>query len=161
MTAELDLRPATESDRTYIARLNYLADVFGKESAPLSESFAQDYDYYVSTWRPGDGGVIAWRELVPAGGVWLLWGTAQRHGYGHVAEGIPELALAVEERFKGQGLGTVLLDAAANLARQMGAPGISLSVAHSNSRADRLYRHVGFEQVDDAAGHYVLLKQWG
>ena len=30
-------RRATESDRTYLQRLNYLADVFGDESAELGE----------------------------------------------------------------------------------------------------------------------------
>lgn len=103
---------------------------------------------------------IAWEGHVPAGGVWLNWGTAERHGFGHVAEGIPELALAVEPRFRSQGVGTMLIDAATNLAREMGAPGISLSVAKDNDRAHRLYLHLGFEPVGESDGHIVLVKRF-
>src|SRR5699024_3476799 len=78
--------------------------------------------YYLENWSEDKGGFIAWRGRIPAGGVWLNWGTDEFHGFGHVEEGIPELALAVENRFQGEGIGTALLEAATELARQMGAP---------------------------------------
>lgn len=151
----------TEADRTYIARLNFLTDVFGEEHADVSPEFDRDFDFYVRDWQPENGGFIAWDGNIPAGGVWLVWGTDERHGYGHVTEGIPELALAVEGRYKGQGIGTALLEMAAELAKELGAPGISLSVAPTNERAHRLYLHVGFEPTGIVReGHPVLARYW-
>lgn len=152
------LRPTSESDRTYIARLNFLTDVFGDEAAPPSAHFVDDYRLYVEGWKPDGGGFIAMDELgIPCGGVWLIYGTDERHGYGHVEEGIPELAIAVENRNQGQGLGTRLLNAAIELARESGAPGISLCVDEANPRAHELYTRVGFEDVSfDEKNRYFL-----
>lgn len=155
-----ELRRATESDRTYIARLNFLTEVYGDESKPLPPEANNWFAYYVDKWTPEGGAIIAWDGINPAGGVWLNWGTEAEHGFGHVEEGIPELAIAVEGRYKGQGLGSELLEAAAQLARELGAPGISLSVAYDNPRAARLYRHVGFVDVDEHSEHYVLVKRF-
>lgn len=156
----MHLLSLTEADRTYLARINFLADTFGDEHKELPEGFEEGFDYYLGDWEPSRGGFIAWEGHVPAGGVWLNWGTAERHGFGHVAEGIPELALAVEPRFRGQGVGTLLIDAATDLSREMGAPGISLSVAKDNDRAHRLYLHLGFEPVSERDGHIVLVKRF-
>ena len=68
------LVPATESDRTYLRRLDYLADVFGDESRSRIGA-VQSAEEYVGKWSPErDGGFIAYDpELVPAGGVWLRY----------------------------------------------------------------------------------------
>lgn len=160
MPKHFELRPTLEQDRTYIARLNFLTDVFGDENAPISSSFAEDFRYYVDGWSAPNGGYIAWEGNIPAGGVWLTWGTKQRHGYGHAEVGIPELAIAVESRYTGQGLGTMLLDAATNLARSLGAPGISLCVDVNNPRARRLYEHIGFKEIRSDGHFYVMLKRF-
>lgn len=153
--------PTTESDRTYIARLNFLTDVFGDEHAAVCAEFERDFEYYVRDWRPEHGGIIAWDGCIPAGGVWLVHGTEERHGYGHVTEGIPELALAVEGRYQGQGIGTALLKQAADLAKDLGAPGISLSVHPDNERAYGLYLKQGFAETGIVReGHPVLLKEF-
>ncbi len=160
MNEELQLRPTTESDRTYIARLNFLTDTFGDEFGTPCEDFDADYEFYLDQWRPDNGGFIAWKGNIPAGGVWLNWGTQDLHGYGFVEEAIPELAIAVEARYKGHGIGTKLLDAATELARTLGAPGISLSVEDDNPRAHKLYLHVGFEDAGRADTHSVLVKRF-
>lgn len=156
----MHLTPTTESDRTYIARLNFLTDTFGDEHAPISEDFDQDFDFYVRNWKPENGGFIAWEDGVPAGGVWLVWGTDDNHGYGHVAADIPELAIAVEARFGGRGVAKQLLDAATDLAATLGAPGISLAVHPENERAHQLYLRKGFEPTGiEHHGHPVLLRR--
>lgn len=162
-----ELRIATEADRTYLQRLNFLADVLGDENAPLDpEEYIPWREFYVDSWQPEDGGFIAIDDLgIPAGGVWLRWGRDGEGitaGLGHVADGIPELALAVERRYRGQGLGTLLLNAAIEQARAMRAPGISLSVDVHNPRAHALYRRVGFTDLrfDEPTQHYVLLMEF-
>lgn len=149
----------TESDRTYIARLNYITDVRGDETAEVCEGFLDDVRYYVDEWQPENGGFVAYDTTrIPAGGVWIRWGTATNHGYGHVLEGVPELCIAVEERFRNRGLGTKLLLNTIELAKELGARGISLCVGQDNPRAHRLYNRVGFKEVcfDNETGYYTL-----
>src|SRR5699024_11936418 len=131
----------------YVRGSHFRSGTCGYEFDAGTVVFDRDWIYYLENWTDDKGGFIAWRGHIPAGGVWLNWGTDDLHGFGHVEDGIPELALAVENRYKGEGIGTALLEAATELARQMGAPGISLSVAAANKRAHRLYFHLGFEQV--------------
>lgn len=154
---ELILKPTTESDRTYVYRLNFLTETFGDEHGELEDSYDEWADYYVAEWEPENGGFTAWIGNTPAGGVWLLWGRDDRHGYGHVADDIPELAIAVEERYSGHGIGGALLDAATELARELGASAISLSVDPRNARAEYLYLKKGFEPTGiERHGHKVL-----
>lgn len=160
MDTSIELRATQESDRTYIARLNFLTETFGDEHGEVSEEFEPEYGFYVESWEPNQGGFIAWDGCIPAGGVWLNWGNEYARGYGHIEEGIPELALAVEGRYKGQGIGTALINAATELARTLRAPGISLSVDPANERAHRLYKHLDFEQEDVYKEHPVLVKRF-
>ncbi|WP_257000630.1 GNAT family N-acetyltransferase [Trueperella bernardiae] len=163
MSTRTDLRlvPTTESDRTYIARLNFLTETLGDELGDLPDDFDQWHDYYVGNWKPELGGLIAWKGNVPAGGSWLMWGTDDYHGFGHVAEGVPELAIAVERRYAGYGIGSRLIDGVTEIARGAGAPGISLSVDPANEHAHRLYLRLGFEPTGlEAHGHQVLLRKF-
>ncbi len=66
----------------------------------------------------------------------------------------------MEPRYRSQGVGTLLLRAATELARDLGAPGVSLSVALANERAHRLYLFMGFEPVGESEGHVVLVKRF-
>lgn len=147
--SDFTLRPSTESDRTYLVRLFYLTDVFGDETRPVGETFPQDLDVYVNAWEPGQGGIIALSpEGIPAGGVWLRAGVEKRPVYGFVDAAIPELAIAVEGRYAGRGLGSLLIRAMLEQARASGCPGVSLAVDAGNDRARRLYLKLGFEVVE-------------
>ena len=86
---DLVLVVATESDSTYLSRLNFLTDTFGDEFGAVTVDFDRDWIYYLQNWTEDKGGFIAWRGHIPAGGVWLNWGSDDFHGFGHVEEGIP------------------------------------------------------------------------
>ncbi|AGS35207.1 hypothetical protein B841_08670 [Corynebacterium maris DSM 45190] len=155
------LRETTESDRTYIARLNYLTDVFGDETLDPGPGFEEDTRFYVDAWRAERGGVVAFDHRgVPAGAAWLNWGSAEHHGFGFTRPEVPEVAIAVEGRQRRRGLGARLLRAATALAQDLGSPAISLCVDEANLRAHALYVREGFVQVrhDVAEGFYVLEK---
>jgi len=146
---DFTLRPATESDRTYLERLFYLTDVWGDDTRPPSAGFVDDLGVFVDAWSEDQGGVIAVSDQrAPAGGVWLRSGSDRRPPYGFVAEDVPELAIAVESAFGGHGLGRSLIDAALTLARRQGRRGLSLAVDDGNDRARHLYEKVGFEVVE-------------
>lgn len=145
---EFVFRTTTEADRTYISRLSYLAEVFGDETVtPPSAGFLRADRFYVGAWEPDNGGIVAVDAQLnnPAGGAWLIDGTEELHGTGYVAEGIPELAIAVEKRYWRQGLGRELLYRTVDLARQLGREGVSLSVHDNNHKARALYESSGFK----------------
>ena len=155
---EFTLRPARESDRTYIQRLNYLTEVFGDESATLSESSLRGVNEYVDQWDPlRDGGVIAFDPYrTPAGGVWLRHWASPEQGFANLCPDVPELAIAVENRFAGHALGTTLLRAACDLARSQGARHLALFVDPDNPRARHRYETFGFDNT--AADNVMALE---
>lgn len=156
--SEFTLVPTTESDRTYIARLNFLTDVFGDEHADIGADFLADYRFYVKQWDPTNGGLIAWSpKMIPAGGAWLVWGNNNDHGYGYVSEDIPEVAIAVEPRYRGKGVGSILLNKSLELARALGTPGLSLSVDDGNPRAKKLYERLGFQHIRHSDAGFSIM----
>ena len=166
----LRVRIAQEEDRTYLLRLLYLTSVFGDESEALPESHIPDVQRYVGDWSPlVDGGVLAFSNFeVPAGGAWLRYFTSDEKGAAYMGpqspdadphdeslwatefdpESIPELCIAVEHRYAGQGLGKILLDNVVELARQQDAPAVALWVDSENPRARKLYEAAGFSDID-------------
>lgn len=148
--SEFTFRRATESDRTYLQRLNYLTDVFGDESAELGEDARAGVTPYIDNWSPDrDGGVIAFDEhRTPAGGVWLRYWESAGEGHAFIGPDVPEIAIAVENRFAGNQLAVKLLHEAAELAREQGAPQLALWVDPENARARHRYESFGFVGVD-------------
>lgn len=61
--------------------------------------------------------------------------------------------ICVDPSQRGRGIGTALLDAAAQLARDRGHRAVALSVVDTNPRAEALYRREGFRAVgSDSVG---------
>lgn len=108
-----------------------------------------DLAHYVTEWpRASDLGVVAVDDR-PVGAAWLRFFTPDDPGYGFVDEVIPEISMAVVGHCRGQGIGTLLLDALITASRDKGIPALSLSVEPDND-ARCLYEQAGFQQ----AGHH-------
>ena len=86
------------------------------------------------------------------GAVWVRCGA----GFGRVAEGVPELAAALDPACRGRGVGTRLLRAMLRLLADEGYPAVSLSVQKANP-AVRLYRRLGFRVVREHPEEYVMV----
>lgn len=151
-TPEFRLREATESDRTYLRRLNYLTDVFGDEGGNVGDNEREGAETYVGQWDPErESGIVAFDQFdVPAGGVWLRYWQSPDDGHANLSPDIPEIAIAVENRYAGHRLAVKLLQAAVGLATRQGAPKVALWVDPDNERARHRYESFGFE---DVAGH--------
>ncbi len=107
----------------------------------------RDLARYHEGWgRSGDIGVVAEGDGVFAGIAFCRLFTAADHGYGYVDDATPELAVAVEEDWRGRGVGTSLLSGLATEVRRVGFGSLSLSVAPANS-ARRLYERLGYREV--------------
>ena len=64
------------------------------------------------------------------------------------------LAIAVDPRYRGQGLGTMLMRRNLARAKAAGAAAMFLEVDKSNAAAIALYRGFGFQDVGERKGYY-------
>ena len=86
--------------------------------------------------------------------VGAAWSRCLR-GFGWTGEAIPELAVALYPDFRGQGIGTRLVQALLDELRSWGFAAVSLSVQRANP-AGRLYLRLGFRIVGEHAGERIM-----
>lgn len=91
-----------------------------------------------------------------AGAVWVR----RMHGFGHVDDATPELAVALYPEYRGRGVGTLLLRAMLDLLRTEGYTWVSLSVQREN-RAAAWYLREGFELLAERDGELVMVCRLG
>lgn len=91
-----------------------------------------------------------------AGAVWVR----RMHGFGHVDDATPELAVALYPEYRGRGVGTLLLRAMLDLLRTEGYTRVSLSVQREN-RAAAWYLREGFELLAERDGELVMVCRLG
>ncbi len=114
---------------------------------------------YAHNWgKEGDQGLIALDadRNVRAGAVWTRLFSAPSTGYGYVADHIPELTIALLPEYRGQGLGTRLLQQFFEHLQQMGYEAVSLSVVPENP-AFRLYQRFGFQDTGKGIGDSLTM----
>jgi ribosomal protein S18 acetylase RimI-like enzyme len=111
---------------------------------------------YVERWgRPGDTALIGIQDFQPVGAAWYRLFRADNPGYGFIDEETPELSIAIVPSRRGTGLGSELLEALMNRAREDGYEAISLSVEKDNP-AVALYERHGFRRVSEDDGAYTM-----
>ncbi len=104
------------------------------------------YARYLAGWpRHGDVGLVAEQDGA-LGATWYRSYTEGSHGYGFVAEDVPELSIAVIASRRHEGIGRLLLMGLIEASEVQGHAALSLSVNRDNP-ARGLYESVGFEPV--------------
>ena len=137
------------------AALDWRAD---GELPPLEPVLAHEQVviYHRGWGRPGDVALVAEDEGEPVGVVWYRLFSDAEHGDGYVDPATPELAIAVREGRRGQGIGRQLIEAMHDRARQEGIARIALSVDQDNP-AKGLYEAVGYVEFEPGDGKGRML----
>jgi GNAT superfamily N-acetyltransferase len=146
----MEIREATAGDADYL--LDMLVEACNWSGQRRVSRTAVEADHqlrsYVSGWpRDHDVGVVAIDDRASRiGAAWARTFTAAEPGYGYVGDDVPEISMAVDPRWRGQGVGRRLLRALIEMAQEGGWRAISLSVEDGN-RARQLYLAAGFTTV--------------
>jgi ribosomal protein S18 acetylase RimI-like enzyme len=154
------IRPATPADEPFLWEMLYQSlYVEGQEPFPRDVVNRPQLARYVRHWgRAGDLGFIAEDagSHQPIGAVWSRLSNAADQGFAYLDERTPELGIALLPEYRGQGIGTALLEHLLEAAKKL-YPAISLSVS-PNNRALQLYKRMGFEIVD-VRNEYPVMKR--
>ena len=76
--------------------------------------------------------------------------------YGHVDDETPSLAISLYKAYRGQGIGTQLMEMILALLIEKGYERVSLAVQKANY-AVRMYEKVGFKTVDENDEEYIMV----
>ena len=115
------------------------------------------YAMYLTGWpRPGDYGLVA-EHAGLVGAAWYRTYTEADHGYGFVAEDVPELSIAVIASRRHEGIGRRLLLELIEASVAQGYRAVSLSVAEKNP-ARRMYESAGFVDVAKHGHSWTMVR---
>jgi GNAT superfamily N-acetyltransferase len=143
VTANLEIRPGSAAD------LPALVAALGERHWFADRLARQEHG----------GGVVlvAWLDSRPVGEVFLEWEPATEPEVRRHLPGVPRLDhLEVPGPLWGRGIGTALIGAAEDTARQLGHERIALGVGLDNPRARRLYERLGYADW----GHGTVVGTW-
>jgi ribosomal protein S18 acetylase RimI-like enzyme len=164
MDDEFTLRPATVNDTDFLASMLREAINWdpARESLSLDAVLASpDLAHYIVGWpQDGDVGVVA--EILDhrVGAAWLRRFTRADHGFGYVADDIPEMTIAVAPGHRGDGIGTRLMHTIEIAAAAAGYDSISLSTERTNY-AHSWYTGLGYRVVADDQHSDTMVKNLG
>jgi ribosomal protein S18 acetylase RimI-like enzyme len=140
VSEHVEVRQARDEDRLQLASL--FAAVAEERDGIASEP-PVDIEARAASWRL-DGDLVA---EVAGEIVGQIHVDATRHGFG-------EIGMAVAQEWRGRGVGSALMAAAIEWARERGLHKLSLSVFAHNEAAIALYRKFGFVEEGRRSKQY-------
>lgn len=141
-------RLAGLSDGTFLRQMLYEAAAPVGKERPTPEQLlsSPQVTAFVDHWgRPGDHGIVAEASLEPVGAAWFRVFDEDDSEGGFVGGDTPELLIALVPEHRGKGVGTLLLRALLDKARQEGKTSIGCNVTRANVPAVALFRSHGFD----------------
>ena len=102
--------------------------------------------------KKDDTALMAEVDGKPAGAVWARI----MNDYGHIDDSTPSLAISLYKEYRGQGMGTAMLQEMLSALRQKGYARTSLAV-HKANYAVKMYQKAGFEIVDENEEEYIMV----
>jgi [ribosomal protein S18]-alanine N-acetyltransferase len=144
------IRLATEKDIDFLWDMLYEAIYVPEGQTPPPKDILNEPNIkkILNGWgRKGDQALIALDSSNhPVGAVWIRLYDESQKMYGYVDPHTPILGIAMLPNYRGQGIGTLLLEEVIKMAKTSGIKKISLSV-DPNNPALRLYERYGFQKI--------------
>lgn len=78
--------------------------------------------------------------------------------YGHIDNDTPSLAISLYKEFRGQGIGTAMMNKIIFILKQRGYKCVSLAVQKKNY-AVKMYENVGFATVSENDEEFIMVKE--
>ncbi|MFD1991057.1 GNAT family N-acetyltransferase [Paenibacillus nicotianae] len=154
------IRAVTADDQAFLWETLYLSLYVREGEKPFDREVVNEPHLakYLEDWgQAGDVGYIAINDQQqPIGAVTARVLPADNQGYGYIDDVTPELGLAVLDEYRGQGVGTALMQALLTELRQQQIAQVSLSVDPSNPVV-RLYERLGFQEVSVVGTSITML----
>lgn len=154
-------RGITNDDYSILREYLYEAIYVPEGVEPYDRSIIDlpEISRYISNWDDTrDFGLIFYSEDEIVGVIWCRLFSEDNKGYGFIDVNTPEMSMAVNKKYRNQGIGTVMMTEFLNLARDKGFINLSLSVDKRN-RAVNLYKRSGFIIVDEPGTDYIMKKE--
>lgn len=163
MKSAFTIRPLTPQDEPFLWEMLYQAIYVpeGQPRPPRSILQEPSLAHYARAWgqQPGDLGILALEPAQgqPVGAAWLRLFSGADPGYGYVAEDIPEFSVAILPEYRGQGLGSLLLE---TLLKEAAGSyrSVSLSVSRDNP-VTRLYARLGFVTCAESDSSLTMVRR--
>lgn len=125
----------------------------GVQPPPKSIIQQPELQVYVEDFgKKDDYCLVAEADNKIIGAVWVR----MMDDYGHIDNNTPSLAISLYKEFRGQGIGTVLLDSVLSLLKSENYEKVSLSVQKENY-AYRMYLKAGFEVMNENNEEYIMV----
>jgi ribosomal protein S18 acetylase RimI-like enzyme len=157
---DVQCRLAGDEDFAFLATMLGEAAVWRpSKPTPTGDQVLADtrYAMYLAGWpRRGDYGLVAEQDG-PVGAAWYRTFTEAIHGYGFVAEDVPELSIAVLATRRREGIGRRLLTELIEASVAQGHAALSLAVNAENPARD-LYESVGFVEVEKRESASTMIR---
>ncbi|MCR5794619.1 MAG: GNAT family N-acetyltransferase [Solobacterium sp.] len=130
----------------------------GAEAPPREITDRPELKLYYADFGAGraDCGIVAEDDGRPVGAAWARI----MQDYGHVDGDTPSLAIALYKDYRGQGIGTRMLEAMLQLLREKGFERVSLAVWKENY-AVRIYEKAGFRITGENEHEYIMIRELG
>ncbi len=155
------IRDIHESEINFLEEMLYQAIFIpeGIRKLPREIIYNPELYHYIKDFgREDDYCLVAESEGVLIGAIWSRIFTSDSKGYGWVDEITPEISMAVDEKFRNKGVGSLLLGAMIEKLKGIGYEKISLSVDIVNF-AYLLYKKVGFIDYELTDKSSVMIKK--
>jgi ribosomal protein S18 acetylase RimI-like enzyme len=160
LEAVVEIRPLQAREEWSLKEMLYEALFIpaGQEPFPKSIVELPELNKYIAEFGgQGDVCCVAEREGALIGAIWGRLFSGAQKGYGFVDEQTPEISIAIKPTYRGQGIGTMLLNALVATLFRQGYKQLSLSVDTRNP-AWSLYKRLGFVVVSEAGTTQIMVK---
>lgn len=151
-----NIREIQETEYAVLEEFLYQAIYIPEGTLPPERSILKEpaLELYIQNFGKDkdDYGFVAEIEDKIVGAVWVRI----MDDYGHVDDESPSFAISIFPEYRGQGIGTALMQRMLSHLRDKGYPSASLAVQKANA-AFRLYSNLGFEIVDENEEEYIMV----